>query len=279
MMKFGLILAASAFALVACGNVETTATTTPDDVAEETAATPAPDELTIANEPQLAPDPVAYYDETVWDIAQSWPGEYPQGFSITQDGVTLKARAEMTPYSPQNIDCPVPKMATYQLWNGPRNEADALEWRSATQTFPITVSEAVTLDAEGETGPVKVDLAAGDTVTYLRYYGEGFMAIRHDGNEYGIDGWSLQQASDMETAGAETADVDEWVQMPCADGQRGWVLYREAVEADGVVPTPITGYGESADLTEETLQQALDEVAAQAEWERMEAEDAAETSD
>jgi len=279
MMKSTWMIAASALALTACGGGDKAETPAPN-VATTTEA-PTPDDLTIAADPQLAPPVVAYYDEAVMDITEGWPGEYPAGFSVLEDGIVLKGRAEMTPYSPQDIDCPAPKYATYQQWNGQRNIADDLKWISVTPTFDFTILKDVTLDAqaEAEDSEVQLELKAGETVTYLRYYGEGFMAIRHDGKDYGVDGWPLQENSDMMAKNEASGEVDQWVQMPCADGKRGWVLYREALETDGVVITPIIGYGESADLSEDTAKQAREQAAAQEEWERMEAEDTAETSD
>ena len=48
---------------------------------------------------------------------------------------------------------------------------------------------------------------------------------------------------------ATKGQEDEWLRVTCTDGAKAWLLYDEVVTVPGIVPSPITGYGDASDIT------------------------------
>lgn len=248
-MKFGSILATTVAALVlaACGQSADTpsesdiiATDGSELESEEAGkAGPASDYV----QPDYAK--LSGYGEG-WYISPGWPGEYPAGFVVLDEGVTVKARARPNPTATKDIDCTLPRLANYQLWNNPRVAADQLEFFVATRTFPVTLTQDAAIEFISDAGSMQtLDLKQGDQFTYLRYLGEGFAILAYDGTEYDINEAELMNVTDIQ---AGKGDEDEWIRVTCADGSQPWLLYDEVVAADGIVPSPITGYGDASDI-------------------------------
>jgi len=254
-MKFGSILAASAAAVVlaACGQPTDTpgesdiiATDGSELEAEKTGkAGPASD--------YVQPDytKLSGYGEG-WYISPGWPGEYPAGFVVLDEAITVKARARPNPAAPQDMDCTLPHLANFQLWNNPRVAADELEFFVATRTFPVTLTQDAAIEFISDAGSMQtLDLKQGDQFTYLRYLGEGFAILSFEGAEYDINEAELMNVTDIQ---AGKGEEDEWVRVTCADGSQPWLLYDEVIAVDGIVPSPITGYGDASDITPDQVE-------------------------
>ncbi|GAB5459535.1 MAG: hypothetical protein Hens3KO_25650 [Henriciella sp.] len=216
----------------------------------QTINTPDPVETSIS-EPDMTIDSYA----EGWDLSRGWPGEYPPGFSVLTEGVTLIGRSVMQPLAEADTPCPLPKFATYQPWNDERAEADELDFRTATKLFDITMTTnapiEVLADALGTSSKL-LHLKTGDVLVYKRYLGEGFAIIAHDGVDYEINEVELSDISDFaEKSIAIGYQEDLWVNVKCASEQesRAWILYDEARQNSGIGPTPIFGFGDSRDIT------------------------------
>lgn len=262
-MKRSLGLVAAIAVLTACATsrVETPGPGPADPVigTDQTAALEAPG------------DPVEDYDEA-WYISSGWPGEYPLGFSVLEDGVVLMGRARMHPSALPDVACPVAKYATYHQWNNDRVMADELAFVTATQTQTVTMSADAPIEVPADTmgyETKRLDLKAGDQLIYKRYLGEGYAIIEVNGRAFDINEAELANVSDIETVLAGAVEGEHlWVEIACLDeaGSRAWVLFGEAVRTDGVGPSPVFGYGESRDLDpaeaaiSQDLKQALAEM-------------------
>lgn len=195
------------------------------------------------------------YDDG-WNVSGGWPGEYPPGFSVLEEGVVLQGRTAMHPLTEATIACPVSKLATYQQWNFLRTDADDLDYVVATKLFDITMTSDAPIEVpDDEMGyqAKQLPLKKGDVLTYQRYLGEGYAIISFGGVDYEINEAELVNVSDInEAASADGLVEDLWVEVACGDeaASRAWVLYDEVINTSGIGPTPITGYGESADITE-----------------------------
>jgi hypothetical protein len=259
-------MALAVSALAACGGGKTERAQSADEQIKvsEPARAEAPEPIKA----EAATPKTAYSAD--WNLAEFWPGEYPPGFSVLDDGVTLNARATMNPNADKNVACPVPRGATYQPWNGERNMLDKLKFIAATETYKVTMNQDVGLPAYSIASPsedVILSLKAGDHVKSLIYIGEGYALYEHGGREYQIDQQDLREVSDFDTAGADRSQ-HLWAEIKCntAKGERAWVRLNEAVEADGVGPTPITGYGESFDLDDAAIETLRDQMAQQEKY-------------
>ena len=247
-MKYGWILTA-AILLGACGQ--------PKDVPPESDIVPVEDHEmaepgSLSETPQasdyVAPDfaKLSGYGEG-WYISPGWPGEYPAGFVVLDEGIRVMGRAKPNPASPQDKACTLPQLANYQLWNNPRVSSDELEFFVATKTFPVTLNQDAQIEYISDAGSMQtLDLKQGEQLNYLRYLGEGFAILSYAGTEYDINEAELMNITDIQsTKGQE----DEWLRVTCTDGSRAWLLYDEVVTVPGIVPSPITGYGDASDIT------------------------------
>ena len=211
-------------------------------------ATPEPTQTELD---ALLPD----YYSVGWAVTAGWPGEYPAGFSILAEGIVLNGHSRMHPQTPAIIKCPVPQFATYQQWNVSRAESDNLIFKTATKIFKITISEDTQIEyPSDEMGYQlkKLTLKVGDQLSYLRYLGEGFTIVEFNGKEYEINENDLYNVSDIATQ--QNSGEDLWLELDCSDNTRAWVLYDQVLRQKGVGPAPITGYGESTDITQSDVQ-------------------------
>ena len=185
--------------------------------------------------------------ESSWYIADFWPGEYPPRFSVMKDDVELLGRAEMKLTSPKNVICPVPKRATFSPWNFDRNKADNLRYWVVAKVSTVTVTEAFTITAMREIDEIdtQLDLQKDDTLDYLVYQSEGFALFRYKGENYTIDSGSFDGKAKFEENPRED---DLWLRLPAEGGGHGWVLFKDALETDGIKATDLEGFGIANDI-------------------------------
>ncbi len=257
-----------AIALTAClAAACATTKTVSEDTATETTIEDVSSETLSEQDAKLSD-----YYATGWAVTGGWPGEYPAGFSILEENIVLEAHSRMHPLTPANVKCPVPQYATYQQWNIPRSQADNLNFQVATKIFNITITQDTTIehpDNELAYRPKKLSLKTGDQLSYLRYLGEGFAIVEFEGKEYEIDEAGLHGVSDIDNSdNPDRNGEDLWLELTCADAKatRAWVLYDEVIRQDGVGPTPIIGYGESQDITQDDVQSIIEMMAINAEF-------------
>ena len=185
------------------------------------------------------------YDETQYTITGFWAGEYPSGFAIAREDVTLYGYDDVVEgFSPTKA-CPMLHKAAYHPWNAARNEADQIIYKSVVPKTLITMLADTVIDtATGQT-EIKLDLKAGETLTYITYIGENWFIAEYDGVEYEFNGGSF--TADI----ADFPDIstpDEWVNVACTDGTRAWLKYADAIKAYGVRVHGSETYGTASDL-------------------------------
>lgn len=269
-----IIALAAGIGLVAC-------TITPAEQSAPEAQTPI-----IETPAEVTPEPVEIektleqpaptYNEEVWYISGGWPGEYPPGLSVLDSGVVLMGREHMHSDAAQSITCPVPQFATYQQWNTARVEADELEFVTVSERVEMNILKDTLLDAPTDADwEHKLALSAGDVVTYLRYLGEGWLIMEHEGTEYDVQEGSLYDVSDINSVFASGKEDQLWINIPCGDDtkSRAWIELDQTVETDGIALTPIMGYGESRDLTEQDRIDAIAQTRFYLDQQKLAAED------
>ena len=275
-MKKAWILALAG-GLAACGQPAGGPADTPAEIAEEDVLpveVPAEPALTSPYEvTEAAPDNTDYaalagYPDT-WHVSYGWPGEYPAGFVVLDQGVTVPGRAKPNREAPAKISCTLPQYANYQIWNYQRARRDKLEFIVATRIEPVTMTVDASIEYPSDTGMQILQLKTGDVLSYLRYLGEGFAIFGFEGGEYTINEAELRDISSMTNAGLME---DQWVEVACIGGTRAWLFYDEVIDEEAIVPSPIVGFGEASDIlpdeVEEVRAQGLEMEAFQnAPWE------------
>ncbi|MCZ0736952.1 hypothetical protein [Phreatobacter sp. AB_2022a] len=189
-----------------------------------------------------APRPAAYGPD--WHRSNFWPGEYPGGFTLDDD-VTISIRNRPDPQAPATLTCRMRRGATYHPWNAARNASDGLRYVTYTKTASYRVSTPFTARVSDSRGARTLDLPAGATWTYLAGLAEGQFRFRYDGRTY-TGSQELFDKSVEVDAGARVPD-DEWLQLRCANGARGWLLLRDVRGRAGFGSPNITDYGKAAD--------------------------------
>jgi hypothetical protein len=240
-MRFAWVLAA-ALVLAACGQESG-----PSPAAGPEGG-PAASAAAAGGEGQARPaidyKALSGYDDG-WFLSPGWPGEYPPGFAVLDSNVKVPGRARPNPGDPQDVSCLLPQYANYQIWNTERTAGDKLEFFVATKKVAVNVLEDAEVEYVGANGLVPLSLKKGDQLTYLRYIGEGYTVMSFKGQEFDINEGELHNITDLANARLEE---DLWVRVPCLGGGHAWLLFDEVVREKGIYPSPITGYGEAADI-------------------------------
>lgn len=193
---------------------------------------------------------ISDYDEN-WHLSPGWPGEYPGGFSVIDPDVKVPARMRPVPSDPQDVTCQLPEFANYQIWNRERTQSDNLVFFVASLRAPVTLNQDAQVEHVANSGVLQtLDLVKGDVLTFLRYEGEGFMVVSYKGVPYNINESELRDISDIASI---VPRADEWVRVTCLGGKQAWLLYSEVLTEEGIGPSPLSGFGESADLTPEEV--------------------------
>lgn len=212
------------------------------DVLTETAVQPASDQKRVKE--------VRAAYGAGWNVDEGWPGEYPNGFSIEDEGVVLLARSAPVLSSERDIACPLEKGASIHPWNVDRVEANDLSFIVANMVLPLDIIKTGSITVWAHDDPESdktIRLKPGDGVIVTRYYGEGFGEIMLGGVKYTTD---LQDVTALSAPNDMQLDEHLWVQLPCNDdaSSRVWLLYHEVMETVGVTETPIDEYGLTHDL-------------------------------
>lgn len=201
------------------------------------------------------------YDNTYYR-ANGWSGEYPNGFSVVKEGVTVPARTDMDPRISATFECGVSYKGTYHQWNQNR----IAEYVTMSKIVPMTTTKVVYL--EDENGK-KVKVRKGRTIEYLVYGAEGYFTVRYKGKEY-VAGQELLENVTYDKTLMDTP-ADEWIKIDCvngANGGTGWVLMRHLIAEDQQGNTSYLDgldtwyrgfreYGVVEDLTDEDLKKQL----------------------
>lgn len=211
-----------------------------------------------AGQPGSAKIPVAdeilqvhsYYDQPVWFVSYDWPGEYPEGFTVSRRGVSVPARHYPDPHDPRTFDCPLPAGANIHPWNGRRSNADNLVFISANEILYLKVSRNGSIEVEGGTNsyqPRYIPVQKNQQIAVLRYFSEGFGQIDIDGVAYTAD---LAQLGPLTFSSGKQIKEDLWVRLTCYDRHRtyAWVRLDEALKTPGVERSEIREYGLAYDL-------------------------------
>lgn len=250
-MKLGWVIIAAGV-LAGCGQKAETPVEPTESVMEETVT---------ETEPLAAPPSKIDYAALSgygpeWYVSGGWPGEYPPGFAIVEDNVSVSGRAVPRLDAPRDVACPLPRLANYQIWNNARNESDELDYFVATKTFPVTLTQDASIEFAGDNGIGTLDLKAGDQLTYLRYLGEGFTILSYDGVAHDINEAELRDISDI---GSGEIEEHLWISVACTGGNRAWLKYDETIKTPGILPSPILGFGEAYDLSEDQIEVAREQ--------------------
>lgn len=250
MRRLLLFAAITGLVVSACSPAsEETSTPDPSPVATPTEdSTPPADPVEPATIPGLTDsngiETIGYPEG--WELQPFWSGEYPNAFSVTQEGVTVMGHETITfdVYPP--IYCGLPHKATFSPWNGARRESDDLDFVAMVYPTTFTIMEDASVEVFVGDGVEQLALSAGDQLIYKSYLAEGFFIAEKDGIQYELNESELPQSTEFQ----QGPDDQEWVLVTCDDAEktRAWILYADAIGAPGVEPYEYTGFGEAADL-------------------------------
>lgn len=181
-----------------------------------------------------------------WELQPFWSGEYPNAFSVTQEGVTVMGHETITYGDYPPIYCGLPHKATYSPWNGARRESDDLDFVAMVYPTTFTIMEDAVIEAFVGDGVEQLALSAGDELVYKSYLAEGFFIAEKDGVQYELNESELPQSTEFQ----QGPEDQEWVLVTCDDAEktRAWVLYEDVLGAPGIEPYEYTGFGEASDL-------------------------------
>ncbi len=195
-----------------------------------------------------AASPAFAYDQS-WYRAEFWGGEYPHGFTLSED-VTTPIRAEPDPAAAPSIDCALKKGETYHPWNAERVAASGLAFVTYSLKVPYEIVTPIETDiypqseGDAETHAFK----AGEQWTYLTYLAEGSFLMAFSGKTYSAEQELIDASKEAgDIAIGDTPD-DEWMQLTCANGATGWLLLSDVVNEPAFGGPNITEYGKAEDL-------------------------------
>ncbi len=204
--------------------------------------------LTVLSLTLFLPATAFAYDES-WFKTDYWSGEYPQGFTLT-DNVTTLIRVIPDPNAVQNIECSMEKGATYHPWNHDRVISSNLEFLSYVpkEIFVVTKSETLTLQIDQTDAEQAIRFNKGDEWTFLTYYAEGLFKMSFRGVEY-TGHQDLVEISQEKNTGPASQNriTDEWMKMICANGVSGWLLLRDVIDQPSFDSANIIEYGNAKD--------------------------------
>ena len=253
-VRLSLTVVSSALMIAACSpsNDPTPDPAPPQEVAasegDEDAMAPATVEPDPAPQPsgdeQLEIPTVGYPEG--WELQPYWSGEYPNAFAITQEGVNVRGHETITFEEYPPIYCGLPYKAVYSPWNATRRESDDLEFVAMVFPTTFTLNEDVSLQALVGDGEEQLELQTGDQLIYKSYIAEGYFIAEKDGIQYELNEGDLPQSTEFE----QGPEDQQGVHVTCtdADQTRAWVLYEDAIGANGVELYDYTSFGVAEDL-------------------------------
>lgn len=250
MIRFTVAAATAGLMISACSpSSQDAAGPTPAPETTTPIETPAPAEPTLpasdtAQTNTIGIETIGYPDG--WEVQPFWSGEYPNAFSVTQEGVTVMGHETITYQVYPPIYCGLPHKASYSPWNGARRESDDLDFVAMVYPTTFTIMEDTSVEVFVGDGAEQLALKSGDQMVYKSYLAEGFFIAEKDGVQYELNEADLPQSTEFQ----QGPEDQEWVLVTCDDAEktRAWILYEDALGAPGVEAYEYTGFGEAADL-------------------------------
>ena len=206
----------------------------------------------------------AAYDKT-WYQAEYWSGEWPNGFSVHQQGVVVPARTAMDLDVKPSINCALPYKAVFNPWNTERYTLSEAKYQTASKIVNLTAKSTFSSTmTDGNGSDVKVQFKKGQVFEYLIYGSEGSFLIRVKGKEY----WAGQDLFKKLKPMPKTAEQQEWLRLKCEGGEVAFIYTADlftATDKDGnkeylpglwnaSIGNPgVVGYGEARDLTDDEV--------------------------
>jgi len=189
----------------------------------------------------------APYDAS-WNKSDFWSGEYPHGFTLTEDA-TIKIRSTLDPKAPRDIDCALKKGATYHPWNAARVDSDGLNFLSYGRLVPYVVTKPVKVIAQTQPGDEEVNLVfkKGDEWIYRTYYAEGMFEMTYKGKIYAADQDLMEASKEKPGQASSDAGPDEWMKLTCANGVTGWLLFADTADQPAYAEPEFSDYGVALD--------------------------------
>lgn len=161
------------------------------------------------------------YDQS-WTVSPYWPGEWPMGFAVARQGVSVEGRTGMDKALPRSVACTLPYRAVFNPWNGARSAASKVEYFSAAKLVPLKALKAFRLD---DGAGHKVSVKKGQTVDYLGYLSEGWFSVRVNGKvlDYAAD-QSLFDDGKLSPLPDATEPDELWLSLQCDNGPTAWLF-------------------------------------------------------
>ena len=189
-----------------------------------------------------------YDPETKIYWSEFWSGEWPPGFTMTDD-VTMNVHSRPAADSSRSVACTFKKGATYHPWNQDRIEKDYLKFLTSQQTIEHIVNAAVNAYVSDpqtdEQSRLKVK--KGDRWTFLTYYAEGFFLMSFNGKEYVAEQDLYENSSPADPNQSTEDSYEEWLSLPCDNKANGWLLLSDIAGNDKFGEPNVSEYGVATD--------------------------------
>lgn len=196
------------------------------------------------------PLPTAKAPSATTYLSEFWSGEWPHGFTMSQDLEIMLRKDHVTTTLP-TISCVLKQGETYHHWNRDRVKASNLQFLTIQQTIPYVAQESATIEVtkEDTRKDQKISILKGDEWTFLAYYGEGYFRMNYRGDVYSAN----QELASISNPRNDTKTPDkdmyqEWLGMNCNDGNTGWLLFSEISGRSEFSPANFAGYGRALDV-------------------------------
>jgi hypothetical protein len=109
--------------------------------------------------------------------------------------------------------------------------------------------DVIQLEAGRYQLPRQIDVAAAGLT--IRGRGPSETVLSFKGQEYEIHEGDLSNVTDI----ADTAlEENLWVRVTCLGRKQAWLMFDEVIAEAGIYPSPITGYGDAADIAPEEVE-------------------------
>lgn len=187
-----------------------------------------------------------------WFGSETWYGDWPNGFAVIQNNVSLPAHSTMDPNKPADLKCVIPKNTVVHIWNVDRS----FQWYTYSKIVPLKiVSEVQTTLYDQRGRGILAQIAPGEGIDFLTYESDNFALFRFRGGIFEAD-LSLLDHVDRPSATSNVAR-DQWVYVDCANKVSGWILFQDILDDQGEYIKGLAswvlglkGYGEVRDLTD-----------------------------
>jgi hypothetical protein len=191
--------------------------------------------------------PAVAYDGS-WYKNQGWGGEYPYGFTVTND-LTINIRETPDPTVPTAISCQLKKGSTYHQWNAKRVKSDQLEFISFTKIEPYEIKAAFAFDVtrQSDRRRTRLSFFRGDKWYFLAYLAEGFFLLKFKDTIYVADESVIGKSTKLAADKSGELDYNEWLKLKCANGAVGWIFTKEIKSAAGFTEADTEEYGKASD--------------------------------